>query len=80
LKIHHALKETSYLTDADSIAVSGGIATSIGKYLLAARRARAIARVKRFRAKMISQRLFTMSAVTSMMPFPAEKLKFRRPV
>jgi hypothetical protein len=38
LKIHHALKETSYLTDGNSIAGSGRIATSIGNYLLAARR------------------------------------------
>jgi hypothetical protein len=33
LKIHHALKETSYLTDEGSITGSGGIATTIGNYL-----------------------------------------------
>jgi hypothetical protein len=34
LKIHHALKETSYLTDGCNIADSGAIATTIGNYLL----------------------------------------------
>jgi hypothetical protein len=32
------------------------------------------------RAKMISQRLFTMLAKARMMQIPAEKLKFRRPI
>jgi hypothetical protein len=79
LKIHHALKETSYLTDADSIADSAAIATSIGNYLLdcppSGKRSE-----EKFRRKMISQRLFTMIAAARMMPFPSEKLKFRRPV
>jgi hypothetical protein len=35
LKIHHALKETSYLTDTVNIAGSAAIATTIGNYLLA---------------------------------------------
>jgi hypothetical protein len=30
LKIHHALKETSYLTDKGTITGSSGIATTIG--------------------------------------------------
>jgi hypothetical protein len=33
LKIHHALKETSYLTDGLNLTVSGEIATTIGNYL-----------------------------------------------
>jgi len=33
LKIHHALKETSYLTDKGSVTGFGGIATTIGNYL-----------------------------------------------
>jgi len=33
LKIHHALKETSYLTDGFNIADSAGMATIIGNYL-----------------------------------------------
>jgi len=33
LRIHHALKETSYLTDPDSMTGSGGMATTIGNYL-----------------------------------------------
>jgi hypothetical protein len=36
LKIHHALKETSYLTDGPSLTGFAVIATTIGKYLLAA--------------------------------------------
>jgi hypothetical protein len=79
LKIHHALKETSYLTDTDSIAGSGRIATSIGNYLLAARRADDCPRPT-IADKMISQRLFTKPAQASKMHLPAEKLKFRRPV
>jgi hypothetical protein len=35
LKIHHALKETSYLTDAPTIADSPALAITIGNYLLA---------------------------------------------
>jgi hypothetical protein len=38
LKIHHALKETSYLTDGFTIADSGAMATTIGNYLLPSRR------------------------------------------
>src|SRR6185295_11987101 len=34
LKIHHALEETSYLTDGLSLTGSGGIATTIDNYLL----------------------------------------------
>jgi len=34
LKIHHALKETSYLTDMSNIADFAAIATTIGNYLL----------------------------------------------
>jgi len=34
LKIHHALKETSYLTDRQSVTGSSGMATTIGNYLL----------------------------------------------
>ena len=33
MKIHHALKETSYLSDAVSMTVSGGMAITIGDYL-----------------------------------------------
>jgi len=33
LKIHHALKETSYLTDGASMTFSGGMAITIGDYL-----------------------------------------------
>ncbi len=33
LKIHHALKETSYLTDANNMRYSGRIATTIVNYL-----------------------------------------------
>jgi hypothetical protein len=36
LKIHHALKETSYLTDASNIAYSAAMAITIGNYLFAA--------------------------------------------
>jgi hypothetical protein len=36
LKIHHALKETSYLTDVLNIADSAAMATTIGNYLLCA--------------------------------------------
>jgi hypothetical protein len=35
LKIHHALKETSYLTDKLNIAGFAAIATTIGNYLWA---------------------------------------------
>jgi hypothetical protein len=34
LRIHHALKETSYLTDQCSVTGPGRIATPIGNYLL----------------------------------------------
>jgi hypothetical protein len=34
LKIHHALKETSYLTDRQSMTGSSGMATTIGNFLL----------------------------------------------
>jgi hypothetical protein len=37
LKIHHALKETSYLTDTASMTFSGGMAITIGDYLWEAR-------------------------------------------
>jgi hypothetical protein len=36
LKIHHALKETSYPTDGCSMTGSAARATTIGNYLLAA--------------------------------------------
>jgi hypothetical protein len=39
LKIHHALKETSYPTDQCSMTGSATIATTIGNYLLANHRA-----------------------------------------
>ncbi|HEV2436009.1 MAG TPA: hypothetical protein VG077_08415 [Verrucomicrobiae bacterium] len=35
MKIHHALKETSYLTDGLSLTGFAAIATTIGNYLLA---------------------------------------------
>jgi len=65
-------KETSYLTDKSSIARFGGIATTIGNYLLEA--------IVRRRDKMISRPPFTMTRPARMMQLPAEKLKFRRRV
>jgi hypothetical protein len=63
LKIHHALKETSYLTDAVNLTVSADKSNNN----LSSRHAG--------RAKMISPPAFTMAGPARRMSMPAEKLQ-----